>query len=101
MDMKVVRVTRDFACSAQLGMDDVARVAALGFKTIINNRPDGEGGGSQPTSNELERAALRHGMHYRHLPIVSPQMAGGAAVQFARVLESSPQPGGHRSAGLG
>lgn len=42
--------------------------------------------------NELERAALRLGMHYRHLPIATPQMAGGAAVQFARVLESSPQP---------
>ncbi len=38
-----------FAVSAQLTVDDVPGVAAQGFTTLINNRPDGEGGSAQPS----------------------------------------------------
>lgn len=39
---KIVYITRDFAVTGQLGAGDFAVAAALGFATIINNRPDGE-----------------------------------------------------------
>ena len=49
--------------SPQLATTDFAALAQQGFKTIINNRPDGEGGGA-PTSPEMERAATVAGLHY-------------------------------------
>jgi uncharacterized protein (TIGR01244 family) len=47
----------------------VAEAARLGFKTIINNRPDGEAPG-QPTSAEVEAAAKAAGLNYLHIPVV-------------------------------
>ncbi|OZB14271.1 MAG: TIGR01244 family protein, partial [Hyphomonas sp. 34-62-18] len=42
------RVTPDFAVAPQISEADVEEIAAAGFKTIIANRPDGEGGVDQP-----------------------------------------------------
>ncbi len=36
------RVTEDFSTAPQISVADVAEAARLGFRTIINNRPDGE-----------------------------------------------------------
>lgn len=41
----------------QITVDDVAVLARQGYRSIINNRPDGEGGPSQPTSAQIEAAA--------------------------------------------
>jgi uncharacterized protein (TIGR01244 family) len=42
------RVTDAFAVAPQISEKDVEEIAAAGFKTIIANRPDGEGGIEQP-----------------------------------------------------
>ena len=44
------------------------RVADLGVKMIVNNRPDQEEPG-QPTSAEIEAAAAAAGIGYRHIPV--------------------------------
>ena len=64
MPLQIISLTPDFAVSPQLATTDFAALAQQGFKTIINNRPDGEGGGAQPTSPEMERAATVAGLHY-------------------------------------
>ena len=33
-----------FSTAPQISTEDLAQIAAMGFKTVINNRPDGEGG---------------------------------------------------------
>ena len=40
--MKITKVSPDYSVSPQISVDDVARIAALGFRSIICNRPDGE-----------------------------------------------------------
>lgn len=62
------RVTDDLSVSPQISVDDVAAAAALGFKLIINNRPDGEEPG-QPTSAEIEAAAKDAGLAYAYIPV--------------------------------
>ena len=52
----------------QIGPDDVAALKELGVTLIVNNRPDGEDA-NQPTSDEIEAAAKKHGVDYRHVPI--------------------------------
>ena len=52
----------------QIAPADVAALKALGVTMIVNNRPDGEDEG-QPTSDEIEAAAIAAGIDYRHVPI--------------------------------
>jgi uncharacterized protein (TIGR01244 family) len=62
-------VTDDFTTAPQISLADVAEAARLGFKTIINNRPDGEAA-DQPASAEVEAAARAAGLAYHHIPVV-------------------------------
>ncbi len=62
------RVTDTLSVSPQITTDDAARAKAMGFATIINNRPDDETPG-QPTSAEIEAAAKAAGLAYVHIPV--------------------------------
>ncbi|MFC3071006.1 TIGR01244 family sulfur transferase [Phenylobacterium soli] len=62
------RVTDDISVSPQIAVADVEAAAAAGFKTIINNRPDGEDP-SQPSGHEIEAAARAAGLAYFHVPV--------------------------------
>lgn len=62
------RVTDQLSVSPQIGMADIEAAAAQGFRTIINNRPDGEDP-TQPTSAQVEAAARAAGLAYFHIPV--------------------------------
>src|SRR5690606_18366870 len=62
-------ITDRLAVSPQITVDDVAEAARRGFKTIINNRPDGEEPG-QPLSRDIEAAAQAAGLAYAHIPVL-------------------------------
>ena len=62
------RVTDDISVSPQIAVEDVEAAAGAGFKTIINNRPDGEEPG-QPSGHEIEAAAREAGLAYFHVPV--------------------------------
>lgn len=93
------------AVSPQIQVADIAAIKAQGFRTIINNRPDGEAPG-QPASNALEAEALRLGLDYTHLPIVPGEMTDHDVVEFAKILHDADGPvlafcrTGHRSTRL-
>ena len=72
-------ITRAFYVARQLDEADIARAAHLGFRTIINNRPDGEEDG-QPAARTLQKMAMAHGMAYYHLPVRGFQITDDAAV---------------------
>ena len=76
MGMKIKPLTDRFAVSPQLRASDVAQAAAKGYKTIINNRPDGEMWG-QPKAADIEAEAQKHGLHYLHIPISLRGLAEG------------------------
>ena len=47
--MQIVPLDDRFASAGQITPDDLAAIAAAGYRSIICNRPDGEGGPDQPT----------------------------------------------------
>ena len=56
------------AVAPQLVAEDFAEIARLGFRTIVNNRPDGEAEGQLPS--EAARAlAEANGLAYHYLPL--------------------------------
>ncbi len=50
--------------AGQIGPEHVTQVVEKGFKSIINNRPDMEGGSEQPSSAQIEEAARAVGLDY-------------------------------------
>jgi sulfide:quinone oxidoreductase len=105
MIMDVTHLSPTFAVSPQIQPADVGRLAAAGFKGIINNRPDGEGPG-QPSSIEVEAEARRHGLLYRHIPVVPGEATEADARSVAAAVNEAGGPvlafcrTGNRSAAL-
>lgn len=87
---QVRNVTDTFSVSPQIGVGDVARAAAAGFRTIINNRPDGETG-DQTNGAEIKAAAEAAGLTYRHLPFTGPPPPAVVA-ETAMLLDQAPGP---------
>lgn len=87
------RHTDDFATCGQITPDDIPALAAQGFRTLINNRPDLEGGPAQPTSAALAEAATAHGLRYIHIPVVSGQpVSDEQAATMRRAIDSAEAP---------
>ena len=82
----------EFTVCGQIHLSDVAKLAAQGYKGIINNRPDGEGGPEQPTSAQIEAEAKAHGMGYVYFPIGSPMEAAGKASAYHQACADLPHP---------
>lgn len=81
-----------FAVAAQLSAEQMADAAAQGFKTVINNRPDGEGGPDQPTNQAIAAAAQANGLHYIYLPVVGGAITPQQALALRAALQAAPQP---------
>jgi uncharacterized protein (TIGR01244 family) len=67
-------------------VDDVAEAARLGFRTLVNNRPDGEDP-SQPSSARIEAAAKAAGLAYLHIPVRGSPTPDQVAEQRERLSE--------------
>jgi uncharacterized protein (TIGR01244 family) len=85
-------LTPDFAVAPQMNPDDMASVAAAGFKSVIINRPDYEGGPDQPTAASVSAAALEAGLQVVFQPVISGGMTRDDVVRFAELLETLPAP---------
>lgn len=62
-----------------------------GFKTLISNRPNNEAA-DQPHSDEMQRAAERHGMKYVFIPVDAATITREDVEAFRQCLESNPAP---------
>lgn len=76
--------------AAQIRPEDLQGLAAT-FRTIINNRPDGEEAG-QPSSADIEAEARRVGLQYAFIPITPGQLNEQAIIGFSEVLADAPTP---------
>ena len=92
MSANITRHSDKFGTAPQLNPSDMAEVAAMGFKTVVNNRPDGEGGADQPTSVMMEAAAHAAGLNYDYLPVISGQITEQQTKKFAELLATRPAP---------
>ena len=78
-------LTPFIAVASQLQPGDMGILAAAGFRSVINNRPDGEGEG-QPSSAEMAAAAKASGLDYHYLPVTSGQISDGDVSAFSALL---------------
>jgi sulfide:quinone oxidoreductase len=71
--------------------DEMAEVARLGFRTVINNRPDGESF-DQPPAAVVEAAAQAAGLVYHHQPVTSGGLTVDDVLQFRELLATADGP---------
>jgi uncharacterized protein (TIGR01244 family) len=85
------RVTDAFSVSPQISEQDVEEIAAAGFKTIIVNRPDGEGGVEQPRMGSIRAKAEALGLAFVALPF-SGAPTPEIVERMGNILNETPQP---------
>lgn len=95
--MDIRRINDRVSVSPQIDPADVTELARLGFKGIVNNRPDGEEAG-QPEGEAIRAAAETLGLTYTAIPVTQagfshPQInamtaavedAGGPVLAYCR-----------------
>lgn len=76
----ITYITPNFAVSDMPGAEDFAEVAALGFKSVISNRPDHEEDG-QMTGRMEAVLAWREGLRFQHIPAAKHEVFTDAVVE--------------------
>jgi len=61
-------INESISVAPQIAVEQVADIAAAGFKTIVNNRPDDEDAG-QPSGDAIRVAAEAVGLKYVAIPV--------------------------------
>ncbi|MCK8457631.1 MULTISPECIES: TIGR01244 family sulfur transferase [Sphingomonas] len=61
-------INESISVAPQIAVEHVAEIAAAGFKTIVNNRPDDEDAG-QPSGDAIRAAAEAAGLNYVAIPV--------------------------------
>jgi ArsR family transcriptional regulator len=106
MTIEITQQSADFSTAPQISLSDVAELARLGFKAIINNRPDFEGGADQPTSAQIQAAAEAAGLAYVFIPVIPNNIQPEQVRAFALAFAAATKPAlafcrtGNRAANL-
>ena len=91
MTLDIKQVTDEFSVSAQLALADVPRLATMGIKSIICNRPDGEAA-DQVNVSEIQAAATEVGLEMVYLPVTAGSFSDLDVSGFLAAIERLPKP---------
>ncbi len=89
--MDIRKLTVCLSVSPQITAAEIPAIKEAGFRSIICNRPDGEGA-DQPSYEEIHRAAAELGLETSYLPIVSGKVRDEDATAFGAALTELPGP---------
>ena len=89
--MQLNKINDALTVSPQIAADDIPALKEAGFRSIICNRPDGEGA-DQPTHEEIEAAAKAAGLEVRYLPVQTGLVQDEDAAAFGAALRDLPGP---------
>jgi sulfide:quinone oxidoreductase len=76
----ITYITPNFAVTGALAPEDFPKIAALGFRAIVSNRPDGEEDG-QLTGRDEAVLAWRADLAFRHVPAAKHELFTDAVVE--------------------
>lgn len=85
MPLKIVSLTETLSVAPQIAASDIPDIAALGYRVLINNRPDAEEPG-QLASDEARGVAERSGLAYEYLPVTAATLTIAEVDAFGQLL---------------
>jgi len=90
--MSFRRLSEDVAVCGQITPEDLDTIAELGFKTIVNNRPDHEAG-PELAHAVIEAKAKALGLAIHYLPMEAGLPPTEVLLEdFKRILDSAEKP---------
>jgi sulfide:quinone oxidoreductase len=89
--MPITRVSPEYSASPQISRGDVAEIAALGYRSIMCNRPDGEAV-DQTSADEIRGEAERRGLAFAYVPVVSGAITAADVDSFKAAIAMLPSP---------
>lgn len=89
--MTITEITPEYSVASQIAPDDVAEIAARGFRAIMCNRPDGESP-DQAQVAVIRAAAAAHGLGFAFVPVVSGNIQQPDVAGFGTALADLPSP---------
>jgi sulfide:quinone oxidoreductase len=75
----------------QIQPEDLDAIAAAGYKTVINNRPDGESA-DQPDAAIMQAKAEALGLTYHHQPVVGGSISDADIDHFSQLMAQAAKP---------
>ncbi|RYF97682.1 MAG: hypothetical protein EON94_14530 [Caulobacteraceae bacterium] len=78
--MDIKSLSEAVSVAPQVNPADVPAIASLGFRSLICNRPDGEGE-DQPAAAEVAAAARAAGMDFAFVPAIPGALTGADAIR--------------------
>lgn len=90
--VKIIHLHRQIYVAPQLAAADFPELKRLGFRSVVNNRPDGEAL-DQLSAAAAEAAARRNGLAFRFLPLTYADINDDAVVEaFGKLMDELPGP---------
>jgi len=89
--MDIRRITPDYAVAPQVLPEDMATLAAEGFTTVINNRPDAEVD-ANVCCDAMRQAAVAAGLEYVPNPVVNGGLTMDMVARQGQVCATAPGP---------
>lgn len=89
--MEAKMISDDLSVSPQILVDDLQSLADHGFRSVICNRPDGEGA-DQPVFREFEQTAAELGLQTRYVPVTAGKVNDDDVEAFAAAMRELPKP---------
>ena len=89
--MDIKSISAKLSVSPQIAADDLQKIADMGFRTVVCNRPDGEGA-DQPVFEEIDLEAKKLGLETRYLPVISGKVQDEDALAFRQMMDEVPGP---------
>lgn len=83
-------IAADFAVTGQVAADQMAGIAAAGYRALICARPDSEEPG-QPAFAEIAAAAKAAGLEAAHIPVSGP-LTECAIIRMEQAMAELPRP---------
>lgn len=89
--MTITEIAPGYSVAPQIAPADVAGIAALGFRSIMCNRPDGESADQTPVA-AIRAEAERLGLGFAFVPVVSGRIDAANVADFRAAFAALPGP---------
>jgi len=89
--MKLKNLSETLSVTEQVELADISKIANLGFRSIICNRPDGEAA-NQPGIDQIRTVAEAVDVEIRYIPVVINRILDEDVAEFAKALNELPGP---------
>ena len=89
--MDIRQINDEYSVAGQITVEDLDQIKAMGFKSLVCNRPDEEEPG-QPSYSQIAARAAELGLEIKHVPVGRMGVDADAVTGMVDALDELPRP---------